>query len=58
MEQHIVASKTIKAIGLGPYMSECKQAEKEGYKMMGNPEVKGQEYIQIAVKFKELEEYK
>lgn len=57
MEKEIVASKTIKAIGFNAYLSECKQAEKEGYKMLGNPEVKGQEYTQIAVIYKNIEEY-
>ncbi len=57
MEKEIVASKTIKAIGLNAFYSECKQAEKEGYKLLGNPEVKGQEFSQIVVKYQYQEVY-
>ena len=57
MEKEITESKTIKAYGLQAYYSECKQAEKEGYKLLGNPEVSGNLYVQIVVKYKYLEEY-
>jgi hypothetical protein len=58
MEKEVVATKTIKAIGMQAYMLECKQAMKEGYDVLGNPEVTGNTYTQIVVKYKEVEAYK
>ena len=58
MEQVITASKTIKSIGMLGYLLECKQAEKEGYKALGNPDVEGIEYSQVFVKYKNTEDYK
>lgn len=57
MEKEIVASKTLKAVGMNAYYTECKQAEREGYKVLGNPEVIGNQYSQVVVKYQNQEVY-
>lgn len=58
MEKTIVASKTISGFGYPDFLTKCKQAEKEGWEMYGNPLTNREVINQVVVKFKVNEEYK
>ena len=52
MEKEIIESKTICAVGIIQFTALCKQAQREGWELLGEPMMTGQIINQVVIKYK------